>query len=553
MIRIKNFKKVYDDQTTVVYDQLDFASNGIYHFKGDNGTGKSTFFNCITGVDSSYEAEILFNNNLKSKSYCANKICYMMQDVHLIENLTGLQQLLIMHKIEEVNYSDSFIKNILIKLDLDKIINETISTYSVGQKRKLEFIRVLITKKSIIILDEPFSQIDQNSIESMISYLYSLSSSKLIVYSNHEKIVKKTFIPEIISLKKKSSPLWLVTLFFKRNIILMLISAIILIFGNVLYMYFSTVNHYNQKIIVNDFYDSVQYAIFETDEPTSNATFNEGLYSSMSEINYESYNTSMLVTSELNKLPLLEGSYPSSTSEILIGYSQIKSMVDNYQISQSNILNKSIYIDNESYKITGIVDSPIIKDLFTSEYEKNVYLSTYPNFFGYSNSISEPSINLLFRSDISNLTVKEKIKNGSFSSVFQTELSINNLISPMIINSILIILSIIVYFLGLERSKFNRRFTTSLYSLGVKKYRIIVTIILLELLLVSICFFSSYHIANYFLNIQNEKILKGFFIQINPFTLSQSTLLLIAIPCSISIISLFINQLISFNESESSS
>lgn len=555
MIKILDFKKVYSDKTTVTYDHIDFMSHGLFHFKGENGTGKSTFFNCISGTDSDYEAKIIMNNEEISKSSLANQVCYMRQEVHLIENLTGYQQLLIMHKIEEVEYLESFIREILVKLDLDKIIKNLISTYSVGQKRKLEFIRVLITKKRILILDEPFSQIDKNSIESMISLLQSISFSKLIIYSNHETIGSTTSVPTPISLKRKSSPLWLMALLLNKSLILMLITSAILIFGSVLFLYYSTVNDFNRSAIINRFYDSIEYGIFKSNQTDFNAQYHDELYASMTDSSYESYHTTIIFTNKINSLPLLEGSYPSGTNEILIGYYQMESMVNDNQYEQSDIVNKWITIDNNLYQITGIVDTPIVSDPFTSEYDKNVYLSSYPMFYGLSESLdgTTNNINLFIRSDIQNMTVDDKMRYGSFNVVFNNELSIDESVNPMIIYSIIVIVSIIAYFISLERTKFNQGFLSSLYGLGVKKNRIIIYTVLPELMLLNISYFISYLIANHFIDTQNKVVMKTFFIQINPFSVNHVTLLFMIIPFIIAATSFSIFQVRIFNEREASS
>lgn len=555
MIKILDFKKVYSDKTTVTYDRIDFMSNGLFHFKGENGTGKSTFFNCISGTDSDYEAKIIMNNEEISKSSLANQVCYMRQEVHLIEKLTGYQQLLIMHKIEEVEYLESFIREILVKLDLDKIIKNSISTFSVGQKRKLEFIRVLITQKRILILDEPFSQIDKNSIESMISLLQSMSFSKLIIYSNHETISSTTSFATPISLKRKSSLFWLMGFILNKSFTLMLISSTILIFGSVLFLYYSTVNDFNRSAIINRFYNSIEYGIFNSNQIESNAQYLDELYSSISDSGYESYHTTILFTNKINSLPLLEGSYPSSTNEILIGYYQMESMVNDYQYEQSDIINKWITIDNNIYQITGIVASPIVNDLFTNEYEKEVFLSSYPMFYGFNESHDETAnnINLFISSDIQNMTVEDKKIYGSFNVLFNNELSINESINPMIIYSSIVILSIIAYFISLERTKLNQGLLSSLYGLGVNKNRIIIYTLLPELMLLSISYFISHLIADYFIDTQNKVVMKTFFIQIDPFSVNQVTFLFMIIPFSIAATSFFIFQLRIFSEREASS
>lgn len=81
-------------------------------------------------------------------------------------------------------------------------LNNLTSTYSKGMKQKLSFIGSIFHQPSLIILDEPFTAMDQKSTEAAIQILKSFKKQKCsILFSSHQEEIKKKLADSYLTLK----------------------------------------------------------------------------------------------------------------------------------------------------------------------------------------------------------------------------------------------------------------------------------------------------------------------------------------------------------------
>ena len=82
-------------------------------------------------------------------------------------------------------------KSILIKvsktLKLENYLNQKVGALSLGETKKLEFLRLIIENKKVLFLDEPLSNLDEDSIELMKQTFEDHSSKEgSIIFSSHQ-------------------------------------------------------------------------------------------------------------------------------------------------------------------------------------------------------------------------------------------------------------------------------------------------------------------------------------------------------------------------------
>ena len=90
-------------------------------------------------------------------------------------------------KIFLSNISNSQVENILKTLKLDIYLDQKVNSLSFGETKKLEFLRLIIENKKIWILDEPLSNLDNESID-VIGQTFEDHCSKegSIIFSSHQ-------------------------------------------------------------------------------------------------------------------------------------------------------------------------------------------------------------------------------------------------------------------------------------------------------------------------------------------------------------------------------
>jgi ABC-2 type transport system ATP-binding protein len=555
MLVIKDFKKVYEDETEITYDIQCFPTQGLIHFSGENGIGKTTFFNVISGCDTEASLAIINNSVSESVDRFKNRVSYLKQEVHLIEEMTGYEALILMHQIEGVLYDKDLISDILVSLNLDHVIEKPVKSYSVGQKRKLEFIRLLISRKKILILDEPFAQVDKESVVEMMGYLNILSKDKLIIYSNHEAINVTPVNKDMFQVKEKAYVGFIFKHFLKKSYIYQLLTMIILILGMSIYLFYVTTNEINQKHVVREFYQTVDYGLFESHKADSNALLSTGLTLSFETSEYMSSNVSALVSNSVNELPLLYGVYPSDKNEILMSYHFAIFNSDRLGIEMNSMLGEWVIIDEVRYQIKGILDNPLKRNLFTNDYHYQVFLNTYPDFYlSEGDNFNAPlRLNLLTRHEIDKLSDKETMDNGYFYLSFNEETESDGSLSIAIFIVMIVIVTVVTFTLGLERTKRLKELFQGLYHQGVYKKKLISSVFCLEVVLIILSVGMSLLVSSYLIGLRNEEVRKTFFIDVNVYKIGFSQLIWLVVPALSLLQGIFIGIRYNLNGNEASS
>lgn len=188
IIEIKNLTVQYPDvkaldNISFGVDQGDFL--GII---GPNGAGKSTLFDSMLGLNTKYEGTIKFFNEdiRKSKNYL-KEIGYVPQKPIFEKNFPATVSDVVQMGLR--NESDkNKIDEILQQLWIHELRNRRIGELSGGQLQRVFIAKALVNNPKILILDEPVTGIDQQSIDLFYSILRELNSKQkiTIIWSSHD-------------------------------------------------------------------------------------------------------------------------------------------------------------------------------------------------------------------------------------------------------------------------------------------------------------------------------------------------------------------------------
>lgn len=142
------------------------GSNSFYTFLGPSGCGKTTLLNLIAGVTKVSGGSIVFENiggSKKNKIINSPKIGYVFQDDRLLpwksvkENLDVVMQTSMKSSIER----SKIIKQYLNLVGLATKENCFPGVLSGGERQRISFIRSLCINPDVILMDEPFSHLDE--------------------------------------------------------------------------------------------------------------------------------------------------------------------------------------------------------------------------------------------------------------------------------------------------------------------------------------------------------------------------------------------------------
>ena len=176
---------------------------------GANGAGKTTLIRILSGLTSLTSGKIVIKGkNYKTNDKSIKKIIGTITNKSfLYEELTIYENLKFYSKLYSIYDKHTFkekIERYAEQFNLSDWIFEPISNLSTGMKQKVEIIRILIHNPSILLLDEPFSGLDFNTIKLLIKILTELKEKKklTIIIATHNIEVVQEICDAILILKR---------------------------------------------------------------------------------------------------------------------------------------------------------------------------------------------------------------------------------------------------------------------------------------------------------------------------------------------------------------
>lgn len=176
LISISHLSKSYGGLAVLNDLSLDLIPGNFYCPMSPSGSGKTTLFRILLGLERADSGQI--------KGLDGLKISAVFQEDRLCQEFTAVDNTAM------VLPSHSPLKRQDIKRELSRILPEEslsrpVSTLSGGMKRRAAIGRALLVPFHMLIMDEPFTGLDEDSKKNVISYIKEKTSNKLVLISTH--------------------------------------------------------------------------------------------------------------------------------------------------------------------------------------------------------------------------------------------------------------------------------------------------------------------------------------------------------------------------------
>lgn len=186
LFEFKNVSVALKDKVVLKHVDFSVNENEMVLIMGENGVGKSTLVNTLFGLYSPDEGEVNYNTTLATTinneaiEYCIQQTTIiegtLRSNICLDQDIDDLLIIMMCDKFKLLNdFSDG----------LDSHIQFSGRNISGGQSRKISLIRSLLSKKPILILDEPFAALDAMSVHILVELLNEIKKVKTILVISH--------------------------------------------------------------------------------------------------------------------------------------------------------------------------------------------------------------------------------------------------------------------------------------------------------------------------------------------------------------------------------
>ncbi|WP_298513989.1 ATP-binding cassette domain-containing protein [uncultured Kordia sp.] len=152
-------------------------SGSRYLVKAASGSGKSSFFNFLYGLNNKFTGTIQFDAkdiaSLTEPEWTQlrrEKISIVFQGLRLFPELTALENIQLKNQLTQ-HKTEAEILAYMKRLDVDQLAHKKADTLSYGQQQRVAIVRALCQPFELLLLDEPFSHIDDVQIDNATSLI----------------------------------------------------------------------------------------------------------------------------------------------------------------------------------------------------------------------------------------------------------------------------------------------------------------------------------------------------------------------------------------------
>jgi ABC-type multidrug transport system ATPase subunit len=166
----------------------EFAPGRLYVILGDNGAGKTTLLRTIAGLAQPTRGTISVLGAKEIKTVCS-QIGYMAHPSLLYDEMTGLENLRYFAGLYGIHddAANFTCREAIISVKLDPDLNRPVGQYSQGMRQRMSLARALLNDPTLLLLDEPFSNVDFHSAQEMGTLLGQMrDQGKTLLVVTHQ-------------------------------------------------------------------------------------------------------------------------------------------------------------------------------------------------------------------------------------------------------------------------------------------------------------------------------------------------------------------------------
>ncbi len=147
----------------------EFSGGKLYAILGDNGAGKTTLLRTLAGLNQPSSGEVTILGARKFHDVC-QQVGYMAHPSLLYDEMSGMENLAYFARLYGIT-DGTRCAGVIRSVGLDPTLVRPVGQYSQGMRQRMSLARALLNNPKILLLDEPFSNVDLHSATEMVRLL----------------------------------------------------------------------------------------------------------------------------------------------------------------------------------------------------------------------------------------------------------------------------------------------------------------------------------------------------------------------------------------------
>ena len=191
MLEVQIYKKLAEFDLDVSFQ----VNDNILGLMGASGSGKSMTLKCIAGIETPDQGRIVLNDRVLFDSekkinvpIQKRNVGYMFQSYALFPNMDVYENISVGLRARKVKDVDIVVQKVMQQFRIFELASRYPKQLSGGQRQRVALARLMAYEPDVLLLDEPFSALDEDLKKDLLQELKSeLQISKPVIFVSHDK------------------------------------------------------------------------------------------------------------------------------------------------------------------------------------------------------------------------------------------------------------------------------------------------------------------------------------------------------------------------------
>ncbi|PYX46945.1 MAG: ABC transporter [Acidobacteria bacterium] len=185
IIAVTNLVKQFGRFAALRGVSTSFEASRLYGILGDNGAGKTTLLRILAGLVPPTRGEVSILGKKNPREVC-REFGYMAHPSLLYDEMSGVENLRYFARLYGFE-DEARCAQVIAAVGLDPALERPVGQYSQGMRQRMSLARALLNDPKILLLDEPFSNVDIRSAREMVKLLGGMrDQGKTIFVVTHQ-------------------------------------------------------------------------------------------------------------------------------------------------------------------------------------------------------------------------------------------------------------------------------------------------------------------------------------------------------------------------------
>jgi len=186
MLQVINLSKSFSQTSILKNVHFELELGKICVIVGNNGSGKTTFLKCLSGLMNYDSGSIDYN--------CLNGHLFLSDKLNIFGDLTIEENLKVVSTYHNQSYDQTFFNDSLKTLNIEQFKDLPLKFLSRGNLQRNKLCIAMNLNWDYLLIDEPFSNLDREGIKIFNNIFEDFKSkNKSIIYSTHQNTEQSSF------------------------------------------------------------------------------------------------------------------------------------------------------------------------------------------------------------------------------------------------------------------------------------------------------------------------------------------------------------------------